>query len=143
MNRSEFEGNIRRSRWVGAGRSLMKNGPVPSSYLAAGNIVLTISDIYNGFMTIDSGGVARNLTTPTAAQIVNLIPGALVGDMINVQISNGSAGAFALTLVAGTGVTFDPNLQAAARVINQNAQRTVWFRVVNNAPGSEAVVCYM
>ena len=55
---------------------------------------------------------AANLTTPTAAQIVAAVPlpvggatGSNVGSSWVIRISNESSGAYAWTLVAGTGIT--------------------------------------
>jgi len=147
MNRSDFEGKIRRGKYAGPGFGLFKaDSPIPGSYGTAGNTTLTAADIYGGLVLVDPNGAARNITTPTAAQLVAVCPGVAVGDVVSCLVMNGSDGAADaenLTIVGGTGVTFDTNEVAAARVVRSQTSRLVNFRFTNVTVGSEAVVCYM
>lgn len=79
-----------------------------------------------------SGAATVSDTTPTAAQIVAAIPGAVVGTGKRITINNQNSGV--LTLVAGTGVT----LVSTTSVTNATA-RNYLIRITNATPGSEAV----
>jgi hypothetical protein len=79
-----------------------------------------------------SGAATVSDTTPTAAQIVAAIPGAVVGTGKRITINNQNSGV--LTLVAGTGVT----LVGTTTVANAFA-RNYLIRITNATVGSEAV----
>jgi hypothetical protein len=80
-------------------------------------------------------GTSGNLTTPSAAAVMALMPGVAVGTAFDVHVrNNGSATS---TLVAGSGVTLDGTADTA-----DGSCKTWRFTVSNNALGSEAITCY-
>lgn len=92
---------------------------------------------------ISAPSAANTTTLDTAANIVSgvnkVTAGAVVGDYITFLVINGS-GTNAITMVAGTGGSFDTN--QANKVIAVNTSRYVWVRLTNVTPGSEAYVIY-
>jgi hypothetical protein len=103
----------------------------------SGAITLTVTQLLGGFLLLDANGAARNVTTPTAAAIIAAVEGADIGTGFDFVIRNTAGGAYALTLVAGAGVT----LSGTATVGQNNSK---WFRCVfdNVTPGSEACTIY-
>lgn len=68
----------------------------------------------------------RTLTTDTAANIDTAITGVQTGDTFQTYVHNNSAGANAITLAAGSGVTFFP---ASPGTIAQNKTASIeWLR---------------
>jgi predicted RecA/RadA family phage recombinase len=115
---------------------------VPASYATAGAQTYTAADILGGTIVRDPNGAARTDTLPTAALLVAAIPGAKVGDTVDVLIVNGADAAETLTLAAGAGGAFDANQTAASRVIPQLASKLVRVRLTNVTASSEAYVVY-
>jgi len=128
-------------RNVRAARAIISPG-VPTSVATAGNVTITAAQILTGIFVRNPAGAARTDTLDTAANLVAAIPGAAVGDTLTLLVVNGTDGAFAITLAAGTGGSFDVNQLAAARVIPQNASKLVHIRLTNVAIGSQAYVVY-
>lgn len=118
-------------------------GGPPASYSTAGPVTYSVADILSGIIVRDTNGAARTDVTPTAAQLVAGVPGVRVGDVLQCEIINGADAAEVITLTGGTGVTFDPNETAVARVIGQNSSKTLFIRFTNVTPGSEAAVAYL
>lgn len=85
---------------------------------AAGAQTLLAAAILGGFI-IGVPTAAANYTTDTAANIINAIEGAKVGTAILFTLRNKSAGANAITLVAGTGVTVNSGDTATVAQNNQ------------------------
>jgi len=146
MNRSDFEGKIRRGRYIGAGTHVPQGDSlVPASYSTAGAVTFLASDIYNGLIVRNPNGGARSDVTPSAAQLVAGCPGVQVGDIIFAQLINGSAGAADaenITITAGAGISFDANQSAASRIVRSGSSKTLYFRFTNVTLGSEAVTLY-
>jgi hypothetical protein len=145
MQRSDFEGKIRRGRYIGAGTHVPQGDSlIPVSYSAAGNITYAATDIYNGII-VRGGNAAHTDVLPTAAQIVAATPGVQVGDILWFVIINGNAGAADaanITLTAGTGISWDANQAAAAQVIRTGSQKMMALRFTNVTLGSEAITIY-
>ena len=140
MQRSDFEGEVRRGRYIGPGIGLLKNMGVPATYATAGNVTYTAADIVGGIITRDCAGASRTDVTPTAAQLVAAIPGVRIGDIVACYLTNTSDAAETITLSGGTSVTFDAN--ATEKIIARDAAKILFFRFTAVASGSEAAVCY-
>lgn len=81
-------------------------GTIPN-YGTAGAVTYTAADLLGGFITRNCNGASRSDVMPTAASLIPLIQGAMVGSAIQVIIKNTSAAAYTITLTAGTGVTLN------------------------------------
>ncbi len=95
---------------------------------------LTAAQLIN---TVVEGPVtaARTYTTDTAANIDAALPSPKVGDTFTTLVCNTAAGAFAITLAAGAGVT----LKGSTTTIGQNKQaQLTWYRT-----GAAAWNCYV
>jgi predicted RecA/RadA family phage recombinase len=114
----------------------------PSSYATAGAQTYTAADVLSGTIVRDPAGASRTDTLPTAALLVAAIPGAKVGDVVDVLIVNGADAAETITIAAGTGGSFDANQTAASRLIAQNSSKLVRIRLTNVTASSEAYVVY-
>jgi hypothetical protein len=86
-------------------------------------------------MVLHASGAGASLNTPSAADIVSALGGAIIGTGVRLHIRNTGAGAS--TLSAGSGVT----LSGTAATATLNAKTWV-FVVTNNVVGSEAVTAY-
>lgn len=126
----------------GGGGAVVEGTPTPTSLLGAGAIALTTDQVKSGIIVIDCGGAGRTVTFPDADDLVAAVPGAEVGDTIEVYIVNGSDAAETITLAAGTGGGFDANQTAASRVIPQNTSKPVRVRLTNVTAAAEAYVIY-
>lgn len=113
-----------------------------ASVNTAGAATYTAAQLVGGVIVRDPNGAGRTDTLDTAANLVAAVPGATVGDIIDVLIVNGADAAEAITLQAGAGGGFDANQTAASRVIAQNASKMVRIRLTNVTPASEAYVVY-
>lgn len=127
-------------------RYFFGNGQTPFSSNNAGNNTLTAAQILTGIYVRDCNGLARTDTLDTAANIVAALKaassGVSVGDVIYLDVINGTNAALAITIAAGTGGAFDANQAAAARTIGQNQSKCMSIRLTNVTPGSEAYVVY-
>ena len=69
-----------------------------------GAATLTTDQLVNGLI-LSTPTAARTFTTPTATEIVAAVLTPKIGSSFDLIIRNTSAGAYALTLTGGTGVT--------------------------------------
>ena len=107
--------------------------PVPALVAAA-----TLSSAQTlGKMIVYTPTEAVAATTPTAAALIAALGGARKGMSFDLHIRNASAGAFAVALAAGAGVTV-----SGTPTVAQNNAKTFRFVVVNPAAGSEAITAY-
>ncbi len=117
----------------------------PASMTSGTSFTFTAANLLTGII-VANPTASVTATLDTAANIVAAVntvsSGAVVGDYICVLIVNGSAGAFTVTLAAGTGGGFDTNQAAGSRIITQNASKYCFIRLTNVIPGSEAYVVY-
>ncbi len=100
----------------------------------SGAATLTAAQVLSGIVFHASGAGAA-LNTPSAADIVAALGGAMSGTGVRVHIRNTGAGSS--TLTAGAGVT----LSGTAATATLNAKTWV-FVVTSNVVGSEAVTAY-
>src|SRR6266705_1087454 len=118
------------------GTPVIYNTPAPASY--TGSQTYLAADILGGTIVHGNAGAA-NGTLPTAALLAGAIKGILgmqmaIGSMVECLIVNG--GTAAITLLAGSGGTFDGNQGAASQVIAINASKYVQLRFTNITVGS-------
>ena len=123
-------------------RTVIRGTPAPVSDATAGAKTLTAAEVLSGTYVRDCAGAGRTDTLPTAALLVAAIPGAQVGDTVELLVVNGSDAAETLTLAAGAGGAFDANQTAASRVVPQNASKLVRIRLTNVTAAAEAYVVY-
>jgi hypothetical protein len=104
----------------------------PVTVGTAGPVTYTPAQFLGGLIIRDCAGAVRSDTTPTAAAIIEglTVSGRppVVGNAVEIIIRNTSAGAFAVTLLAGAGVVL-----AGTMTINQNENRK--FLVMVGASG--------
>lgn len=127
-----------------AGRGLVRDrgngylqlaGESFETLLADAAATATAGQLLGGFLRqVPTAG--RTVTTDTAANIDTAMPDAQVGDGFDVIIYNNSAGAFAITIAAGTGVTLKPTTPAT---VAQN--KTAHLKFVKTGAG--AYDCYV
>lgn len=117
---------------------------VPGTSLAynaiatAGNVTFTAAQFVDAIVDRNGSSAARTDVTPTAALIVALIPGAIVGSAFTFFYRNTSATqAEDITLTGGTGVTITGNAN-----VYQGQSKQFIGRVTNATAGSEAVTVY-
>jgi hypothetical protein len=84
----------------------------PAVVATDANVTLTVAQLAFGLIQFTGFTAGRNLTTPTAAQILAANPGMDIGDTFLVMIS--ITPAFAGTYVAGTNVTLAGRTTALA-----------------------------
>ena len=104
----------------------------------AGAVTYTTDQCLAGLILRDTNGGARTDTTPTAAQLVEAVQGAMVGHGFILTIRNTATAANSLTLAGGTGVTLSPTTQTVA----QNNTKQFLFVFTSVTQGSEAVTVY-
>lgn len=121
---------------------VLSDGGSPTSINTAGGATYSAANLLTGIIVRDPNGAGRTDTLETAANLVAAIPGATVGDTLEVLIVNGADAAEAITLAAGTGGGFDTNQTASSRVIGQNTSKSILIRLTNVSGGSEAYVIY-
>ena len=126
----------------GAGfKQLWGNGNAPLSNTST-SFTITIANMLTGIVVNNSAGAT--VTLDTAANIVAGVntasAGANVGDMVAFEFS---ANTGTSTIGTGTGGTFDTNVTAGAKVIAIAGAKTIFVRLTNVTPGSEAYVVYM
>lgn len=130
----------------GAGfKCLYGNGATPTSVTTTTS-TYTIANMLTGVI-VNSNAGAVTATLDTAANIVAGInsasAGSNVGDMVTFELINGGNTSGVITVGAGTGGTFDANVPAANRTVAINLARTIFIRLTNVTPGSEAYAIYM
>jgi hypothetical protein len=94
-----------------------------------GNVTYTPAQFLGGMIFRDPIGAARSDTTPSAAAMLAAMPGAFIGQSLDVHIRNTTGGAFTITVTAGAGVTLN-----GTTTIGQTTSR--WFRLIFTAIGS-------
>ncbi|HXU03865.1 MAG TPA: hypothetical protein VN903_23045 [Polyangia bacterium] len=103
-----------------------------ANYNTAGPVTYLASDLMQRLILRDCNGAARSDVTPSAQQIIDALTvfgrAPVPGNSYEFIIRNSSAGAFAITIVAGAGVTLSP---AAITIAQANARA---FMVVINSP---------
>lgn len=117
----------------------------PTSMTSGTSFTFTAANLLTGII-VANPTASITATFDTAANIVAAVnansAGAVVGDYICLLIVNGSAGAFTVTVAAGTGGSFDTNQAAGSRIITQNASKYCFIRLTNVTAGSEAYTIY-
>lgn len=117
----------------------------PVSTTPGASSTLTAANLLTGFI-VQAPSAGNTSTLDTAANIVaavnNISAGAVVGDVIQVYLGNGSA-ANSITVAAGSGGGFDANQPSAARTIGTNSSRFIFIRLTNVTGGSEAYTVYI
>jgi hypothetical protein len=98
------------------------------------DVTLTIAQLLAGSLAIDAGGSARNVTTPTAADIVAALPHVPAGSACELVIKNTSDANETLTIVGGSGVTV-----VGTATVAQNNTKVFKVKVVTKTAESEAV----
>lgn len=109
--------------------------------LGAGAQTLTAAEILGGFI-VGVPTAAANYTTDTAGNIVAAIQNAQVGSAIQFTLRNKSAGAFAITLVGGTGVTINAGDTATVAQSNQKTFLAVVTALPDYLGNGAAVTIY-
>lgn len=117
------------------------NEVVTITALGAGAQTAKAAAILGGFI-IETPTAAANLTTDTAANIVNAIEGAQVGSAIYFTVRNAAAGAYTITLVAGTGVTLNSGDTMTVAQSNQKTFMAVVTALPNAYGAGAAVTIY-
>ncbi len=110
---------------------------LPSAVVALADAAATPTAaqmVYSNIFTM-TPSAGRNFTTDTAANLVAAIPGCRVGDTFEFTVI--SLAAFAVTFVAGSGVTLVP-----ASIAANNASVSVKCLFTNVTAGAEAVTIY-
>lgn len=121
-------------------------GP-PRTGTSATNFTALAADLLTGIITWKNSNTASsNMTLDTAANIVaavnQITTGAQIGDMIGCLIINstGSGAGGIITVVNGTGGSFDANQTAPTVAVGTS--RWLIVRLTNVTLGSEAYVLY-
>jgi hypothetical protein len=121
-------------------------GP-PRTGTSNANFTALAADLLTGIITWNNSDTAtHNMTLDTAAHIVSAVnsvtSGAQVGDYIGCLVINstGSGSGGTITIVNGSGGTFDAN--QTAPIIAVGTSRWLILRLTNVTPGSEAYVTY-
>lgn len=127
------------------GVNWIQGSGTPVSTVPGAASTITAANLLTGFV-VQAPSAGNTSTLDTAANIVAAVngvsAGAVVGDVIQCYLGNGSA-ANTITIAAGSGGAFDANQPAAARVIAVNSSRFVFVRLTNVTGGSEAYTVYV
>jgi hypothetical protein len=125
------------------GNPVIYNMPAAASY--SGAVTYQASDLIGGIIVHNTSGAGVNGTLPTAASMRAALSQfgapARVGDTIYCLIVNGGSTG-SITLVAGSGGSFDTNQVAGSQVIATQTSKTALIRMTNVTPGSEAYTVY-
>lgn len=113
-----------------------------ASVNTAGGATITAAQMIGGIYVRDCNGAGRTDTFDSGANLVAALPGAKVGDIIDLLVINGSDAAETLTLAVPASGAFDANQTVASRVVPQNASKLVRIRLTNVTGGAEAYVVY-
>jgi hypothetical protein len=97
------------------------------------NLTLAVTEMFGGAVQFTGFTAGRNVTTPTAAQILAAAPDMNIGDSFVIKVS--VVPAFAATYVAGVGVTLlgratTPASSVSDVVITRTGAATVSWRVL-------------
>jgi hypothetical protein len=119
------------------GIAAISHTKVVASISTAGAATYSAANLVGGMIIRDPAGDNRSDVTPTAAQIVGAISGAVAGSAIEFVVRNAADAAETITVTAGTDVT----LSGTMTIAQNNSKR--FLAVVTNAEsGSEAVSIY-
>jgi hypothetical protein len=118
----------------------------PISTVPGASSTIDVGQILTGIV-IQAPSAGNTSTLDTAANIVSgvnkISAGAQVGDVIQFAMGNGSA-ANTITVAAGSGGTFDANINTAAKTLAVSSNiKWILLRLTNVTSGSEAYVIYM
>jgi hypothetical protein len=109
----------------------------PAVVATAGAATYTAAQLLGGMILRDPAGAARSDSLPSAALLVAGLPGVAVGTTFRVIVRNDAAGAFAITVLAGAGVTL-----SGTATIAQSNLKVFMVRFTNVSPGTEAYTVY-
>lgn len=118
-------------------RSLVYPMMAVTTDATAGVKTYTAAEILGGLILRDANGAARSDVMPSASALVAYILGCEVGTSFEFTVRNTAAGAFALTMTAGAGIT----ISGTATIAQSNSKRFVGV-VTSITEGSEAVTVY-
>lgn len=122
-------------------KQLFGNGAAPLSNTST-SFTITAANMLTGIVVNNSAGATATLDTAAlvVAGVNAASAGANVGDIVAFEVS---ANTGTTTIAAGSGGAFDANVTAGAKVIAIAAAKTIFVRLTNVTPGSEAYVIYM
>lgn len=103
----------------------------------AGAVTYTAAVLVGGMILRDPAGAGRSDVTPTAAQIVSELTGAIATSSFEFTIRNTADAAETITLTAGSGVTLSGTMTIA-----QNNSKRFLAVVTDAGSGTEAVTIY-
>jgi hypothetical protein len=106
----------------------------PTTLSTAGVVTYTAAQLIGGLILRDPNGSARSDVSPTAAAIVQAMPGAAIGQSFQFDLVNTADASETITLTAGTGVT----VSGTATIAQNNGKRWIVY-LTNITSGSEAV----
>lgn len=103
----------------------------------AGAVTYSAAELVGGLILRDPAGDGRSDVTPTAAQIVGAVTGAIATSSFEFTIRNTADAAETITLTAGSGVTLSGTMTIA-----QNNSKRFLAVITNAGSGTEAVTIY-
>ena len=109
---------------------------------SASAVTYTAANLMGGFIIRGASlAAAVTDTLPSAASMVTAVQGCMVNHSIEFAIRNAAAGAYAITVAPGPGVTmYDP--AGVNRQIPQNNTKFFWLIFTNVTLGQEAYTIY-
>jgi hypothetical protein len=110
---------------------------VPATITTAGAGTYTAAQIIGGLILRDPAGDNRTDTTHTAAQILAVIPNAIVGSAFEFTVRNDADAAETITVAGGSGVT-----PSGTMTIAQNNTKRFMVVFTNVTAASEAATLY-
>jgi hypothetical protein len=110
---------------------------VVTSKSTAGAVTYTAEELYGGCILRDPAGASRSDVTPSAADIVAAVPGAVATSSFEFVIRNEADANETVKLTAGSGVSL-----SGVMTIAQNASRRFLAVVTNAGSGTETVTIY-
>lgn len=119
------------------GIAAISHTAVVASVATAGAATYSAANLVGGMIIRDPAGANRSDVTPTAAEIVGAIAGAVAGSAFEFTVRNAADAAETITITAGTDVTLSGTMTIA-----QNNSKRFLAVVTNAASGSEAVTVY-
>ena len=126
---------FRTSAAKGQGAVITKT--VVQSESTASNVTYTAAVLLSGYIIRDPAGSSRADVTPTAAQLVAVVPSAAVNDSFRFIIKNAADASEPITLTGGTNVT----ITGTATIAQNNTKE--WLCVLTNVgSGTEAATIY-
>jgi hypothetical protein len=110
---------------------------VVTTKATAGAVTYSVGEITGGMILRDPAGASRSDVTPTAADLVAGIAGAIATSSLEFGIRNTADANETVKLTAGAGVTLSGEM-----TIGQNSARRFLLVVTNAGSGTEAVTIY-